>query len=161
FNCLVCDACSAVCPAGVHMDPLQVGLRTALQASRSPSLMEKIMRWIVFGWLFMDMRRFRLFARLLWLYQRSGLRWLARPLGVLKVVGVDAAERLLPDLPARFLVAHGEQFRSATADGTPAALFGGCVMSTALADIDRATIRVLQTAGFVVCNPTRQGCCGA
>src|SRR5215211_2244073 len=23
-NCLVCDACSAVCPCGVRMDPLQV-----------------------------------------------------------------------------------------------------------------------------------------
>src|ERR1700682_5215633 len=31
LNCLVCDACSAVCPAGVHMDPLQVVLRAALE----------------------------------------------------------------------------------------------------------------------------------
>ena len=28
-NCLVCDACTAVCPAGVHMDPMQVALRAA------------------------------------------------------------------------------------------------------------------------------------
>src|SRR5258708_10224421 len=31
LNCLVCDACSAICPAGVHMDPLQVVLRAALE----------------------------------------------------------------------------------------------------------------------------------
>ncbi len=30
-NCLVCDACTAVCPAGVHMDPMQVALRAALE----------------------------------------------------------------------------------------------------------------------------------
>src|SRR5437588_4033378 len=29
-NCLVCDACTAVCPAGVHMDPIQVALRAAI-----------------------------------------------------------------------------------------------------------------------------------
>jgi glycolate oxidase iron-sulfur subunit len=34
-------------------------------------------------------------------------------------------------------------------------------MSTALADIDRATLRVLQRAGYTVANPSRQGCCGA
>src|ERR1700737_4236730 len=42
LNCLVCDACSAVCPAGVHMDPLQVVLRAALdsEAPRRPFLIE-------------------------------------------------------------------------------------------------------------------------
>jgi glycolate oxidase iron-sulfur subunit len=34
-------------------------------------------------------------------------------------------------------------------------------MATALADIDRATIRVLQRAGCAVKNPSQQGCCGA
>src|SRR3954447_11390619 len=34
-------------------------------------------------------------------------------------------------------------------------------MATGLAEIDRATIRVLQRAGCDVANPARQGCCGA
>ena len=34
-------------------------------------------------------------------------------------------------------------------------------MSTALADVDRATIRVLQRTGCNVTNPAQQGCCGA
>src|SRR5207244_13265016 len=33
LNCLVCDACTAVCAAGVHMDPLEVVLRSAQQFS--------------------------------------------------------------------------------------------------------------------------------
>jgi glycolate oxidase iron-sulfur subunit len=45
--------------------------------------------------------------------------------------------------------------------GDAAAFFAGCVMSTALADVDRATLRVLQRAGFSVTNPASQGCCGA
>jgi glycolate oxidase iron-sulfur subunit len=112
----------------------------------------------------MDMARFRLVARALWLYQRSGLRWLARHLGVLRLLGLSGAERLLPDLPAHFVVPHGETYPyAASASGAPqhAAFFAGCVMSTALAEVDRATVRLLQRAGFAVINPAGQGCCGA
>jgi glycolate oxidase iron-sulfur subunit len=162
LNCLVCDACSAVCPAGVHMDPLQVGLRAALEPSVRRSVMERLVRALVFGWLFSSMRRFRLFARLMWLYQRSGVRWLARTLGVLKLLRLQAAEALLPTLPMRFVVPHDEVFPATSSESaTPVAFFAGCVMSTALADVDRATIRVLQRAGCEVRNPAAQGCCGA
>jgi glycolate oxidase iron-sulfur subunit len=161
LSCLVCDACSAVCPAGVHMDPLQVVLRSALEPSLDRTWSERLMRRVVFGWLFTDLARFRLLARLLWLYQRSGARWLARRLGVLKLLRLEAAEALLPDIPRRFVVARDEVHASNGSEGDPVALFAGCVMSTALADVDRATIRVLQRAGRAVSNPARQGCCGA
>jgi glycolate oxidase iron-sulfur subunit len=166
LNCLVCDACTAVCPAGVHMDPLQVGLRAAIEPELQQGLVQRLVRAIVFGWLFMDMARFRRFARLLWLYQRSGIRWLARRSGVLKLLGLQDAEALLPGVPSRFVRPHGEVYASSTSRAeaspvSPVALFAGCVMSTALADVDRATIRVLQRAGFSVHNPADQGCCGA
>jgi glycolate oxidase iron-sulfur subunit len=158
LNCLVCDACSAVCPAGVHMDPLQVRLRSALGPQIRRSWRERVVRGFVFAWLFMDMARFRLFARLVWLYQRSGARWLARRLGVLRLLGLDAYERLLPEIPGRFVIPRGETYPGREAS---AALFAGCVMSTALADIDRATTRVLRRVGCTVSNPRGQGCCGA
>jgi glycolate oxidase iron-sulfur subunit len=158
LNCLVCDACSAVCPAGVHMDPLQVSLRSAIEPRLRRPWRERALRGLVFGWLFVDMARFRWLVRLLWLYQRSGARWLARRLGLLRLPGLEAAERLLPDLPSRFVTPRGESYPG---DGATVAFFAGCVMSTALADIDRATIRVLQRAGHTVRNPRGQGCCGA
>ncbi|TME29945.1 MAG: 4Fe-4S dicluster domain-containing protein [Chloroflexi bacterium] len=189
LNCLVCDACSAVCPAGVHMDPLQVVLRSAIEPEIHRSWGERLLRRLVFSWLFMDMARFRVLARLLWLYQRSGVRWLARRLRVLDLLGLAEAERLLPDVPRRFFTPRGESYpssvrrRSATAAvpagdgavpagdsaglvpegdaGLQVSIFAGCVMSTALADIDRATLRVLRRAGFTVRNPAEQGCCGA
>lgn len=49
----------------------------------------------------------------------------------------------------------------ATPAATPVSFFAGCVMSTAMADIDRATIRVLQRSGCDVSNTGGQGCCGA
>jgi glycolate oxidase iron-sulfur subunit len=62
------------------------------------------------------------------------------------------------------VVPHGETYPyAASASGVPqhAAFFAGCIMSTALADVDRATVRLLQRAGFAVANPAGQGCCGA
>jgi glycolate oxidase iron-sulfur subunit len=173
LNCLVCDACSAVCPAGVHMDPLQVGLRSALGAKRKER--ERIHVWllqaVVFGWLFMHLSRMRLFARLLWLYQQSGARWLTRRTGVLRLLGIRELERLLPSMPGEPVVPRDEVYPGAATDpevragksggAVEAAFFAGCVMSTALADVDRATIRVLQRAGVTVTNPAAQGCCGA
>jgi glycolate oxidase iron-sulfur subunit len=72
-------------------------------------------------------------------------------------------ERLLPDLPRQFVVPADEVHpaRSESEAGTRVAFFAGCVMSTALADIDRATLRVLQRAGCHVADPKQQGCCGA
>ena len=159
LNCLVCDACSSVCPAGVHMDPLQVNLRAALHAASRSTWKARAVRAVVFAWLFTDMRRFRLLARFLWLYQRLGMRWLARHTGVLKLLGVDEAERLLPDIPRSFLEPRGETY--AGTGQAQAAFFAGCVMSTALVEVDRATLRVLQRAGHTVSNPQGQGCCGA
>src|SRR5207302_1096028 len=103
--------------------------------------------------------------------------------------GLAEAERLLPEVPRRFFTPRGESYpssgrrRSATAAvpagdgavpagdsaglvpegdaGSQVSIFAGCVMSTALADIDRATLRVLLRAGFTVRNPAEQGCCGA
>jgi glycolate oxidase iron-sulfur subunit len=163
LNCLVCDACTAVCPAGVHMDPLQVVLRAALEPEAPPRPFSvRLLRRLVFGWLFMDLARFRVVARLLWLYQRLGVRWLARHLGILKLLKLDRAERLLPEVPGKFVRPADEVYPStATGNTESAVFFAGCVMSTALADVDRATLRVLQRAGYAIGNPARQGCCGA
>src|SRR5687767_9799222 len=160
-NCLVCDACTAVCPAGVHMDPLQVALRAAIEPQRTRGVTERIVRHLVFRRLFPNMGAFRLLVRLIWLYQRTGLQLLARSLGILKLLGLDKTEAFLPRVSGAFLVPHGETYPSQTDERTPVSFFAGCVMSTALAGIDRATIRVLQRAGCDVINVDRQGCCGA
>src|SRR5436305_10869643 len=78
LNCLVCDACSAVCPAGIQMDPMQVALRAAIERRVRRSWWQSLVRRFALGWLFRDMRRFRLTVRLLWLAQRLGLIGLGR-----------------------------------------------------------------------------------
>jgi glycolate oxidase iron-sulfur subunit len=169
-NCLVCDACTAVCPAGVSMDPIQVALRTAMEPHMAPErpLHQRALRRIVFRNVFGDMRLFRLLVRCMNLYQRSGLQWAVRRSGALRLLRLAETEALLPpDLPSRFVVPRGERYpaEGVEADGAAAertvALFAGCVMSTALAEIDQATIRVCQRAGWTVSDTAGQGCCGA
>ncbi len=162
-NCLVCDACTAVCPAGVHMDPLQVALRAAIEPRLAPG-----------GPCFSGRSGASCSARL-------------RPHAPLPAAGAALA---LPALwpavgraalgAAAAAAARGDRGAPAavlplasscraasvtrrTGDGAErtVALFAGCVMSTALAEIDRATIRVLQRAGWTVSNTAGQGCCGA
>jgi glycolate oxidase iron-sulfur subunit len=165
LNCLVCDACSAVCPTGVRMDVLQVMLRSAM----APTIRRRIWQQIAFRAIFPDMGSFRLLIRVLGLYQRLGLQTALRRSGLLRLVKLDAADALLPSLPpARsFVVPHGEVYpadggeKMAPVDRRQAALFAGCIMSTALAGIDHATIRVLQRAGWTVGVTAAQGCCGA
>jgi glycolate dehydrogenase iron-sulfur subunit len=108
------------------------------------------------------MRRFRRACRLGWLYQRSGARWLLRHSGVLRLLGLSQMERLLPALPRRFLVPRGQRWRSSSGAPTrQVALFAGCIMSTAYAETDRATARMLARSGAEVVAVAGQGCCGA
>ena len=165
-NCLVCDACTAVCPAGIHMDPMQVALRSAIEPVRRRPLRERALRHVAFRWVLADMRVLRLLVWLLSLYQRLGVQWLVRRLGVLKLLRMEQAEAFLPPLRGHALVPRGEVYRAMpggdrAAPADHASFFAGCVMSTALADIDRATIRILQRAGCDVENTAGQGCCGA
>ncbi len=164
-NCLVCDACTAVCPAGVSMDPIQVALRTAMEPhlARERPVHHRGLRRIVFRKVFADMRLFRLLVRSLSLYQRSGLQWAVRRSGLLRLLRLAESEALLPPrLPVRFVVPQGEHYPAEDNAGERAiGFFAGCVMSTAMADVDRATIRVCQRAGWGVSNTAGQGCCGA
>jgi glycolate oxidase iron-sulfur subunit len=178
-NCLVCDACTAVCPAGVHMDPLQVAFRTAVEPTIRRGVSERLIRRLVFRQLFPNMGLFRAFVFLLWVYQALGIQKLARALGIVRLLGMKDAEGFLPRVQRPFLVPKGEIYppegpidvagtgvvtEPASGESAAAAsvtFFAGCVMSTALADIDRATIRVLQRAGCEVVNTAGQGCCGA
>src|SRR5919199_4238081 len=105
LNCLVCDACTAVCPAGIDMDPMQVALRATLERSLRRPWWESLLRRVAFGRLFPDMRLFRLVVRALWLAQRLRLTALARVLP-----GLRGAAGLLPPLPHRFLVPRGETY---------------------------------------------------
>lgn len=161
YQCLDCRACEAVCPSGVQYGQLVETARAQIERAVQRPIGQRILRRLVFGGLFGSMARFRAFAALIRLYQRSGLQRLARATGLLRFMGVAERERMLPTVDRSFLVPTGQTWMPDGPVRHSVALFAGCVMSTAYAEIDRATARVLAVNGCGVVVPKGQGCCGA
>ncbi|MBS0659585.1 MAG: (Fe-S)-binding protein [Verrucomicrobia bacterium] len=169
--CLNCRACEAVCPSGVQYGAILEASRAQIQhAKESGNVQSAIpqqpaavrgLRWFVFGQLFKNMALFRGFSGLLRIYQRSGLQWLTRKLGILKLMGMAEMEQMTPVFSDRFVKPEGQVFPAIGEKRRTVALLPGCIMSTAFAPVHEATIRVLRRNGCEVHIPAGQGCCGA
>lgn len=162
YECLDCRACEAVCPSGVAYGQLVETARAQIERARPRPAWQRAGRALALGGLFGAPGRFRLGGAALRAYQRAGPRRLARATGALRRLGLAETEALLPDLPPAFIAARGQVYApiGPTHRGR-VALLAGCVMSTAFAATDRATIRVLTLNGYEVIIPGGQGCCGA
>jgi glycolate oxidase iron-sulfur subunit len=177
-ECLNCRACEAICPTGVQYGSLLEASRTQIEQARTPAaasglaasvqptlaprpLWQRMLRRVVFDGLFSSMALFRGFSRLLKLYQRSGTQRVARSSGVLRMLGLDEMETMLPPLSRRFTVPLGQIYRAHGERRRTVAMLSGCIMSTAFAEVHQATIRVLQHNGCDVLLPPEQTCCGA
>ncbi len=162
-NCLLCEACTAICPAGVQMEPLGVAVREAIADRAGGSGWQRRLRRLAMDAALGNMTRFRLACRVAWLYQRGGPRALLRRSGLLRLLRLAGADALLPEMPHRFVVPTGQRWLPP--DARPptrrVALFTGCIMSTAFAATTEATARVLARRGCEVVAVPGQECCGA
>lgn len=165
--CLNCRACEAVCPSGVQYGQILESSRAQIHQAKEQGTLApypvsvKAIRSVVFGALFQRLANFRIFSRLIWLYQKSGLQWLARRLGILKLLGLHEAEAILPEINNSFVVPQDQVYPAIGTEKARVALLSGCIMSTAFAHVHQATIRVLQRNGVTVVVPRGQECCGA
>ncbi|HEX3724183.1 MAG TPA: heterodisulfide reductase-related iron-sulfur binding cluster [Nitrolancea sp.] len=159
--CLNCRACEAVCPSGVKYGEILEASRAQIATHRETPLKERAARGIAFNVLFGNMKRFRAASSALKLYQRSGIQGAVRRTKVLNLVGMAETEQMMPELSPHFTVPEGETIPAQGARRGSVALFTGCIMSTAYANVHDATIRVLTRNGFDVTLVSDQGCCGA
>lgn len=161
YECLDCRACEAVCPSGVQYGKLVEPARSQVERANPRPLWQRALRTVTFKGLFGDLRVFRAASTVFKLYQRSGIQWAIRRSGVLKPFGLAEMEGFLPRMSGRFFVPEGQVYRPTGQQRARVALFGGCIMGTAFARVDRATARVLARNGCKVVVPPAQGCCGA
>ena len=161
YLCLNCRACEAACPSGVKYGELVESARAQIEATVRRPPQVRAARTAAFAGAFADMRRFRTLSRGLKLYQRSGAQSAVRRSRVLKFMGLEQQEAMLPRLSDDFLIPGQEHWLAEGERRGTVALLAGCVMSTAYADVHRATARVLARNGFDVIVPPGQGCCGA
>lgn len=161
--CLGCMACVTSCPSGVQYDRLLEAVRPQVERNFKRRRGDRAFRALVFG-LFPHPGRLRVAATLGAVYQKIGLRALARRVGLLGRLPprLQALEALLPPLTLRSLWARIPNHTSAI--GPPrrrVGLLTGCVQRVVFGDVNAATVRVLAAEGCDVVAPRAQGCCGA
>ncbi|MGC9467624.1 MAG: FAD-linked oxidase C-terminal domain-containing protein, partial [Anaerolineae bacterium] len=157
--CLECRACESACPSGVQYGKLIEGARIALEELREPGPGERFVRWLGMAQLMPHVGQMKVLARLMWLYEALGLQWVVRTLNLLPNP-LHAMEGILPPIPARY----PDYSQPAPAIGEKrgtVAFFYGCIQEAFLANINAATVRVLQHNGYEVHFPQSQTCCGA
>lgn len=152
--CIKCGKCRTVCP--VQLDT--PGLLTRLQDERGLSPRDRITA--LMSAVVASPRLLRTMGRFVRLYQKTGLQPLVRRSRVLRPLGLEAAEALLPtesahtmDAVASLAARGGERAR--------VAFFRGCLADELLSRVNSDTLEVLVANGCRVSVPREQVCCGA
>jgi glycolate oxidase iron-sulfur subunit len=163
FFCLDCKACSTACPSGVRVGTIMEFCRSQEQRFHPPSLPAGLLRDFILKRMLPSpalMETSLLPARL---YQRLGLQWAVRNLGINRFLPglLSKMEGILPPLgtPLRlelppFIPAQGKKRGRV-------AFFLGCAMSLVFPEVSRQTARILAQQGFDVVTPKEVKCCGA
>jgi glycolate oxidase iron-sulfur subunit len=160
--CLACRGCESACPSGVEYGRLVEAARAEIEAHRRRPWLQRVVRNLVFKRLLPSPPAIRLVARMLSVYQRSGLQSLIRGTGMLRLLGLDESERLTPAVETPFFYRrYGKVYPAEGETRYRVALLGGCIANVFFARLNEATLRVLRKNGCEVTIPAGQTCCGA
>jgi glycolate oxidase iron-sulfur subunit len=161
-RCLGCLNCQTACPSGVQYGSLLECTRSQIEENYRRPWLQRKLREYFYGQVLPSFARLSQSARLLRFYQRSGLQSLARGSGLLKLMGVANLDALSPRIESEFSFQDlGKTYPAEGVRRGRVAFLIGCVSSVAFAELNRATVRVLNKNGIEVCIPQAQGCCGA
>jgi glycolate oxidase iron-sulfur subunit len=161
-KCLDCRACETACPSGVEYGKLVEDARARIEQNYERSWLARTTRNFVFHHLLPDPHRIMDFARVIRIYQRSGLQAIARGIGVLNLLGLAEREALLPRIDDRFFYSRfGWTYPAAGPRRARVAFFAGCIANVTFSQLNEATLRVLTANGCEVVVPAGQRCCGA
>jgi glycolate oxidase iron-sulfur subunit len=162
--CLNCRACETACPSGVQygklIEPFRLHM-AGLEPGRATKGLNALQRWMLFH-IFPSRGKTRAALAPARLAQWTGLDWLARKSGLLKLLpkSLRTMHGMLPPLQAHY----GRMPEVLPAEGKRRArvgLFLGCVADAIYPQTQSATAKVLQKNGCDVVIPRNQGCCGA
>jgi glycolate oxidase iron-sulfur subunit len=161
-NCLGCMACMTACPSGVQYNKLIEDTRAQVERNIPRSTSDSFFRKLLFA-TFPFVKRLRLLALPMMIYQRSGLQKLLRATGLLRLLPARLAqmEALLPRVPTGFLRGLPAQVQPTTERRRRVGMLSGCVQQVFFQHVNQATARVLAAEGCEVIIPQSQQCCGA
>lgn len=157
--CLACRACETACPSGVQYGALVEEARRVVENNRRMGAAERFLRWVGTEQLMTHLGLLKAVARLMWVYEKSGVQRLVRALDFLPQT-LKAMEGILPPLRLSFTPLD-RALPAAGARRGRLLFFTGCIQEGFLAPVNAATVRVLQRNGYEVVAPGQQVCCGA
>jgi len=161
-RCLNCRNCESVCPSGVEYGKILELTRAQIEQKYKRPFTSRVLRDFVYRRLLPYPHRIAGAARLLRFYQRSGLASFARATGILRLLGLQDREQLMPKIDSDFFFTElGKTFPARGQQRARVAFFAGCIAQVTFSELNRATIRVLQANGCEVVVPAQQLCCGA
>ena len=161
-RCLGCRACETACPSGVQYGRILERARFEIESTYRRGWLARKIRDHFFRDILPRFRTLAGHAKLLRFYQKSGMQAFVRGTGVLKVLGMEKLESLAPRIDDRFYFEDiGRTFPAKGARRGRVAFLAGCIASVAFAELNRATVRVLNENGIDVVVPEGQQCCGA
>lgn len=160
--CLDCRACETACPSGVEYGKLAELARAQIEQKYRRGWRGRAARELAYRRLLPHPRRIAAVGAALRFYQQSGMRAVLRATGLLRLAGLREREMLLPRMDSRFFFSElGRTFPARGTRRARVAFFAGCVAQVAFAELNRATVAVLQANGCEVVIPAGQVCCGA
>ena len=161
-KCLDCRSCETACPSAVNYGKLVEHARARIERDYKRPLLSRIARDFVYRRLLPYPERIAMAAKLLRVYQRTGLQTAARATGVLKLFGLAERDLLLPPVDRQFFFDQlGKTFPAQGTRRARVAFYAGCIANVTFSALNEATIRVLTANGCEVVVPDGQFCCGA
>ncbi len=155
-KCLGCRACEDVCPSQVPYGKLLDQTRKELLPSKHAQRRKRLTQMFLER-LLVRPKRLDFLSRLLrviqWLRLDRLVRWIVRPLSL------KTARRI--DIMPRVAGAPFDVEELSPPEKPTAAFHAGCIMASALGDVQRSAMRVLDQAGHATLVPPEQRCCGA
>jgi glycolate oxidase iron-sulfur subunit len=163
FFCLDCKACSTACPSGVRVGTIMEFCRSQEQRFHPPSLPAGILRDFILKRMLPSPALMETSMLPLRLYQRLGLQWAVRRLGINRFLpgALAKMEGILPNLGRPLRPEIPETIPAGGARRGRVAFFLGCAMSLVFPEVSRQTARILSHQGFEVVTPKEAKCCGA
>ena len=162
--CLDCQACETACPAGVKYGSLVESARNQIRLQSKESASTLAVKWIFLRNVISKNYLLKLAARLLGVYQSSGLEQVLKRSFVFKKLApkLFRLQDLAPRIDGRFFSDMYPE--TVKPQGTPKYRVGflsGCIMNVAFAKVHEDTVRVLLHHGCEVIIPKNQVCCGS
>ena len=152
-NCTQCRACETVCPSKMAYGHL-------FDRAREQRFQNGVGNFLaVMGFKLIENKAlFYALTLIVRLYQKTGLQFLLRKTGLLRILKLDKAESLMPEVDISKLAVRyptSKQYRGNVA------LFTGCISDHFDRKTLLASIKLLNVIGFDVLVPKGQTCCGA